>query len=306
MNENKLEQRIKLAKMNPELVADQIGNFIIREALICEATGCVIGLSGGVDSSVTAALAKRAFDKYNKTHPNEPLEMVGYMLPSKTNSPEDTKDGIRVAEMLGIRYEAHSIQPLVESYATTNPETLGSKYHKGNLTAEIRATVLHRKSATENKLVIGTGNKDEDFGVGYYTLFGDGAVHISPIGGLSKRLVREMGKHLGLPDDIVQRIPTAGLEPDQTDFKDLGYHYETAELVMEGFAQGFSSEELIKHEQVIEYVRGDAREYQKIYGNPKFKTTEEVINDINKRNARAIGKSRIIHPPMPDITLEYV
>jgi NAD+ synthase len=302
---NSLEDKIKLARMDPELVANQIGDFIIEEVLRTNANGCVLGLSGGVDSSTTAALAKRAFDKYNKNHKDKPLELVGYMLPSHTNHPDDTKDGIRVAELLGLRYELHSIQPLVEPYITSCPETVNCNYHKGNLIAEVRATVLHRKGATENKLVIGTGNKDEDFGVGYYTLFGDGAVHLSPIGPLPKRLVREIGSYLGLPEDIVNRVPTAGLEPGQTDFKDLGYYYETAELVMEGLRQSFTKEQLINHEQVKAYYAKDADDYKKFYGKPKFDTTQQVVDDILARNERAMNKSRVIHPPMPKITLEY-
>ena len=69
--------------------------------------------------------------------------------------------------------------------------------------------------------VIGTGNRDEDYGVGYYTLFGGGAVHLSPIGNLPKRMVREMAAYLGF-DDLAERVSTAGLEPGQTCFKDLG------------------------------------------------------------------------------------
>jgi len=82
-------------------------------------------------------------------------------------------------------------------------------------------------------LVVGTGNKDEDFGVAYYTLFGDGAVHLSPIGNLPKRLVREMAAYLGF-DDLAGRVSMAGLEPGQTSFKDLGCDYEFAEVVLAG------------------------------------------------------------------------
>jgi NAD+ synthase len=98
----------------------------------------------------------------------------------------------------------------VEGFRATNPEAFDSIFHKGNMIARVRANVLSTKAATEKKIVAGTGNKDEDFGIGYYTLFGDGAVHLSPIGGLSKRLVREMASFLGLGGHIVNRVPTAG------------------------------------------------------------------------------------------------
>jgi len=302
MARDNLERRIKLARMNPELVAREIGDFIIGEVLKCGYSGVVIGLSGGIDSSTTAALAKKAFDEYNKYHPDKFLEVKAYMLPSKVNDPSDISDAVKVVEMLKINYELIDIQPVVDSFEKTNPEALESGYHKGNLMSRIRANILSTKAATEAKLVTGTGNKDEDFGVGYYTLFGDGAVHLSPLGALSKRLVREMGKYLGLPREIVHRIPAAGLESGQTDFGDLGYDYDVVELVMEGIAQGFTFDELIRHKQVRDMVEPQIC----LQKNPKHKTVRAVIYDILRRNYVARAKAEIVHPPIPEITLEYV
>lgn len=289
--------------MNPELVVNEIGDFIITEITSIGKNGGVIGLSGGVDSTTTAALAKRAFDKYNAGNIKK-LELVGYMLPSDVNSPTDTDDGRKVAQRLGIRNELVGIENVVRAYYSTNPEAMSYNYHKGNLMAEVRAVVLHAKAATENKLLLGTGNRDEDFGVAYYTLFGDGAVHLSPIGNLPKRLVREMATYLGF-GDVVNRVPTAGLEPGQTDFRDLGYSYDTVELVSEGLRQGFTLEELVKNSQVKEYVEKDIYDYQKNFGHKKFTKIEGVIRDILWRNEIAQGKARIIHPPIAEISLEY-
>ena len=139
--------RIKLPQMNAEVVSKEIGDFIVEQVIRRNCNGCVIGLSGGVDSSTTAALVKKAFDEYNNTNPKEKLELVGYMLPSKVNSPDDAKDGIRIAEMLGIRYEVKSIEGIVNAFKETNPEALSVNYHKGNLMSRIRANILHTKSA---------------------------------------------------------------------------------------------------------------------------------------------------------------
>jgi NAD+ synthase len=299
-----LEPKIRLATMNPEQVADEIGCFIVRTVLGFSKNGAVVGLSGGVDSTCTAALCKRAFDKHNAENGSQPLELVGYILPSKTNDPKDADDGLKVVKRLGIRHEVQSIEAIVDAFKSTNPEALGHKYHRGNLTSEIRAVVLHAKAATENKTVIGTGNKDEDFGVAYYTLFGDGAVHASPIGNLPKRLVRRMASWLGF-EDLAGRVSTAGLEPGQTSFKDLGCDYEFAELVLNGLEQGLDAQALACHTQVVSYARQQMQKYVEWYGTPKFRSVPELVDDLVRRHQIALLKAEIVNPEIAPITLRY-
>ena len=301
--ESKLNE-IKLPKINCKTVCKEIGDFIIDTVKNTQSTGCIVGLSGGVDSSTTAALIKSAFDRYNSDK-DDPLELVGYILPSSINKMEDTKDAQILVKVLGIRYEIHNIEKSVEAFRTTNPEAFEKDYHKGNLISRVRANVLSTKAATEKKLLAGTGNKDEDYGIGYYTLFGDGAVHFSPIAGLSKRLVREMALFLGVDETIVHRVPTAGLEPGQSDFKDLGYDYDVVELVTEGLEQGFALAHLTTHEQVAPLVKKQIEDYRFKYGNPKLESVEKVVADIYRRHQLAIGKVKIVHPPTPKITLSY-
>jgi NAD+ synthase len=286
---------IKLPYINPGVAAAEIGHFIADRAQRF-GTGGVIGLSGGVDSTLAAALAKQGFDHYNAAQ-NANLELVAYMLPSKVNPKTDEEDGIKVAERLKIRYEVLSIQPIVEAYRHTNPEAFSAHYHEGNLMSRIRANILNTKSATEKKPVIGTGNKDEDFGIGYYTLFGDGAVHFSPIGGLSKRLVCELASYMGF-EGIASKAPAAGLEPEQTDFKDLGYRYDAVEIVTEGLSQGFTPFELYTHPQVEAIVRPQLRA-------SKHRSIEQVVEDIVRRHRIAISKAKLIHPEIAPVSLEY-
>ncbi|MBT4376581.1 NAD(+) synthase [archaeon] len=295
--------RIKLAKINYGKVVNEIGDFILDEITKIGYTGGVIGLSGGVDSTVSAALTKRAFDKYNSNHEKK-LELIGYLLPSSVNNPEDLVDGKRVAEKLGIKYEIIDIQPFVKAYGEIDSKTMNDGFQKGNLMSELRALILHRKSALDKKLVVGTGNHDEDFGVGYYTLFGDGAVHLSPISGLSKRLVRELAIYFGF-EEFADRIPSAGLESGQTDFGDLGYSYDFVELISCAKIQGFEREELRNHFQIVEMFTRDKENYIENYGKAKFENVEDALNDLFFRNKIAESKARIICPPSPKINLEY-
>ena len=294
-------RQIKLPRMDSEKVSHEIGDFVIGQVAATGTSGCVVGLSGGVDSSTTAALIQRAF----KRHAAGEYELVGYILPSGLNDPGDTRDAEAVADALGIRREVHGIEAPLAGFRATNPEAFDSDFHRGNLISRVRANVLSTKAATENKILAGTGNKDEDFGIGYYTLFGDGAVHLSPIGGLSKRLVREMAAYLGLDPAIVERVPTAGLEPGQSDYRDLGYDYDVVEWVTEGFTQGFTAGELARHGQIVPLVEGQLAHYAKVYGAAKFSGVSAVVADVLRRHTKAKGKMTIIHPPAPKISLEY-
>lgn len=295
-----MTNKIILPEIDPLIVKEEIGSFIVEEVTKIGFTGGVIGLSGGVDSTVAAALAKNAFDKYNSAN-NANLKLKAFILFSDTNNPENTAYGINVAEKLGIEYEVIDIGPIINSYESTNPEALKNSYEKGNIMARIRSNILSTKATTEKKLVIGTGNRDEDSGVGYYTLFGDGAVHLSPIGELSKRLVKKIAIHLGF-EEIAAKEPTAGLEPDQTDFKDLGYNYELVELVTTGLNQKMTFEELTANDQIITSSQEQISRYERLFNLKKFETVQELVKDILRRHRIAKAKLRIIHPPTAQIS----
>jgi NH3-dependent NAD+ synthetase len=114
-----------------------------------------------------------------------------------------------------------------------------------------------------------------------------------------------MAVYLGLDQQIIHREPTAGLEPGQSDFKDLGYDYDVVELVIEGLLQGLSAAELAGNEQVAHLAEQQMQVYQNIFGETKFQTVEHVVDDILKRHRMAKNKMQIVHPPTPKISLHY-
>jgi NH3-dependent NAD+ synthetase len=108
-----------------------------------------------------------------------------------------------------------------------------------------------------------------------------------------------------LDKQIILREPTAGLEPGQSDFKDLGYDYDVVELITAGLEQGFSKKALGEHEQIVALIEKQIKQYKKIYDRAKFTTVQEVVEDVLKRHQQAKGKMKIISPPTAQITLSY-
>lgn len=221
-----------------EKAANQLAEEVV--SLTRNLDGGVVGLSGGIDSATVAYLCKYAFDKSDLG-----LQLYGVVMPSKVNNVKDKEDGLRVAKALGIESFIVPIEAIANSVITQIPG-IKSEYDRGNLYSESRAIVLSRIAASKNCHIMGTGNKDEDYVLGYFTKRGDGAVDNNILGNLPKRLVRELARHLGVPEDIINKVPTAGLWEGQTDEDELGFSYEQAELIQNGFDQNYSSSQIVR------------------------------------------------------------
>ena len=183
----------------------------------------VIGISGGIDSALSAALAVRAVGKKN---------VHGLVLPDDGTPKETLADAALVGKWLGITLRTESIQGMVD--ATAKAVGKLDKAALGNVKARCRMILLHAEAATLGGLVLGTGNKSEIF-LGYFSKYGDGGVDVQPIGDLYKTQVRILSKHFGVPDRILTKAPTAGLWAGQTDEKELGITYEALDRVLLGF-----------------------------------------------------------------------
>lgn len=184
------------------------------------AKGIVMGLSGGVDSSVVAALAKEAVGK-NK--------FLALILPIHSQS-QDLQDAKLLARKLGIKTKTIDLSSRYDSLIKLLPRA--GNIVKANLKPRLRMTVLYYFANKLNYLVCGTGNKSELL-CGYFTKHGDGATDILPIGDLLKRQVRELVKDLGIPRQIINKPPTAGLWPGQTDEGEMGITYPELDDILD-------------------------------------------------------------------------
>lgn len=184
--------------------------------------GFVVGVSGGIDSAVSAALAARAVGAKN---------VYGIILPEDSTPKSVLDDAGLVLKHLGIPGETKSIQPLLDGFQKAMPKA--DRTMMGNAKARSRMILLHAEAAARHALVLGTGNKTEIL-TGYFSKFGDGGVDLQPLGDLYKTQVRQLAEHLGLPERIRTVAPTAGLWSGQTDEGELGITYEKLDRLLLG------------------------------------------------------------------------
>lgn len=201
-----------------EKIKNKIINFLKNNT---DSKSVIIGLSGGIDSSVVAYLAVLALGK-NK--------VFGMLMPSTTNAKEELKSAILIANLLEIEYEIIDLEKILNSYLT-NCDYFKNKINIGNLKARIRMNLLYGLAGATKSLVLGTGNKSE-ISIGYFTKYGDAGCDLLPIGDLYKTQVKELAKLLKIPQAIINRQPTAGLWVGQTDEKEIGISYNILDKIL--------------------------------------------------------------------------
>lgn len=206
--------------LNMDIVSRMLIDFLRDESHNAGFTKAVLGLSGGVDSAVSAFLAARALG---------PENVLAVMMPYTTSSPESLADAQLVISVLGIRTETIDITPMVDPYLSKHDVT--DKVRKGNVMARMRMIVLYDHSVRDNALVIGTSNKTETM-LGYGTLFGDMACALNPLGDLYKTQVWDLARALSVPEKLIVKKPTADLWQGQTDEEELGFEYKDADRLL--------------------------------------------------------------------------
>jgi len=215
------------------LTADWLTEFIREEMTQRNFQKAVIGVSGGVDSAVTAYLAARALG---------PKNVIGIRMPYRTSSPASLEHAQLVIDALGICAETIDISPAVDGYLQHVPEADGAR--RGNVMARMRMITLFDLSAKYHAIPLGTGNKTERL-FGYFTWHADDSPPINPLGDLFKTQVWALARHLGIPGVIVDKPPTADLVVGQTDEGDFGISYARADELLNWLVNGYSPADLI-------------------------------------------------------------
>ncbi len=194
----------------------------------------VVGLSGGVDSAVTAYLCALAFGPENVTC---------FRMPYRISSPESLSDAQLVVDALGVNERTIDITPMVEGYVSGNEAEMDAT-RLGNVCARCRTIILFDQSAKLKALPIGTGNKTERY-FGYFTWHADDAPPINPLGDLFKTQVWDLARELGVPQAIIDKPPTADLVKGQTDEGDFGISFDHADRILLRILRGWPDEKLV-------------------------------------------------------------
>jgi NAD+ synthase len=210
--------------MNLEQLAEKLISWIRDRVSAAGSKGVAVGLSGGVDSSVTAVLCYRAF----------PQSTLAVIMPCHSNK-EDMAHARLVAERFSIPARTVVLDSVFDALLKALPDDKAdpdvSRLAQANIKARLRMTTLYYFANRLKYMVVGSGNRDE-LSLGYFTKYGDGGVDILPLGNLLKRQIKELARFLGIPQEIINKPPSAGLWEGQTDEEELGLSYDELDLYL--------------------------------------------------------------------------
>ena len=211
----------EIPKIDLEKTKNDIVEFIKSKVDESKTDGIVVGLSGGIDSTLAAYLSCEALGKD---------KVFGIIMPSTTTPTEDKIHGIEIAQNLGIDYEELAIDSILNEFLFVT-QLEENDLAIGNLKARIRMSIIYYFANHKNYLVCGTGNRSEIL-IGYFTKHGDGACDMEPIGDLYKTEVFKLSEYIDIPKEIVKKPPRAGLWEDQTDEAEIGMSYDLLDQIL--------------------------------------------------------------------------
>jgi NAD+ synthase len=241
-------------------IKKNIISWIRKQIKDSKKNGVVLGLSGGLDSSVTAVLCRMALGKE---------KVLALILPCESQK-KDIEDAKNLAKRFAIKTKLIDLTEIYNQLIKILPKANRLTY--ANLKARLRMIVLYYFANKLNYLVCGTSNESELM-TGYFTKFGDGASDILPIGGLLKTEVRKLAEELNIPDFIIKKVPSAGLWEGQTDEKELGISYEELDKILNG----------LENKRRINIEREKIEKVKKMMKNSEHKRKGMVILKIKRR-----------------------
>ncbi|GAB7008757.1 NAD+ synthase [Halorubrum trueperi] len=222
--------------LDPGAERERVRSFLADEVTAANADGVVVNMSGGLDSTVTAALAVEALGADR---------VYGLILPCNKIGAPHARDAEALADALGIDHDTVHLQRLFAQFGAVTPDRFDlhdEPVRSGNAIARLRMTTAYLAANAMERLVCGTANRTELL-LGYVTKHGDGAADLFPLGHLYKTDVRALAAELDVPEFVVEKPPTAGFLPGQRDEDDLGAPYETIDRVLRlGVDRGFGPE----------------------------------------------------------------
>ncbi|ELZ42051.1 NAD(+) synthase [Halorubrum tebenquichense] len=290
--------RSLLSDRDPVRERDRIRSFVAERVDAAGADGVVVNMSGGLDSTVTAALAVEALGSDR---------VYGLILPCNKIGAPHARDAEALAEALGIEHDTVHLQPLFAQFGAVVPDRFAlhdEPVRSGNAVARLRMAVGYLVANATNRLVCGTANRSELLS-GYLTKHGDGAADLFPLGHLYKTHVRSLAAELDVPEFVVEKPPSAGFLPGQRDADDLGAPYEVIDPVLHlGVDRGLDPDAVVKR---IAAAVADANvtdaEGSGSEGDGEFAPVDrEVVTDLLGRH-RATAHKRL-PPPTPDADVE--
>ena len=219
------DPRSLLPDRDPVSERDRVSSFLADRVDAAGADGVVVNMSGGLDSTVTAALAVEALGADR---------VYGLILPCNKIGAPHARDAEALAEALGIDHDTVHLHSLFAQFGAVAPDRFdlhGEPVLSGNATARLRMTLAYLAANATNRLVCGTANRSELL-LGYFTKHGDGGADVHPLGHLYKTEVRALAAELDVPEFVVEKPPTAGFLPGQRDADDLGAPYEVIDRVL--------------------------------------------------------------------------
>ncbi|GAA0540285.1 NAD(+) synthase [Halorubrum ejinorense] len=273
--------RTLLPDRDPTVERDRVRSFIAERVGAAGAEGVVVNMSGGLDSTVTAALAVEALGADR---------VYGLILPCNKIGAPHARDAEALAEALGIEHDTVHLQPLFAQFGAVAPDRFDlhdEPVRSGNAVARLRMAVAYLAANATGSLVCGTANRSELL-LGYLTKHGDGAADMFPLGHLYKTDVRALAAELDVPEFVVEKAPSAGFLPGQRDADDLGAPYEVIDPVLH-----LGADRGLDPEAVVERIAA---------ADAAVDADRELVAELLGRH-RATAHKRL-PPPTPDAAIE--